>query len=78
MTRIELRALLGDPDVVGCTMRKKKVPMVWKYGEVEFSFPPARSVREAEHHGLYLVYVDETDHEPFVLLLGPDPQIARA
>jgi hypothetical protein len=44
----------------------------------EFSFPPARSLRVAEHHGLDLVYVDETDHKPFVLLLGPDALIARA
>jgi hypothetical protein len=78
MTRTELRTLLGEPDAMGCFSPKNKVPPVWKYGEVEFSFPPARFLRVAEHHGLDLVYVDETDHEPFVLLLGPDASIARA
>src|SRR5258708_23787476 len=78
ITRTELRTLLGEPDAMGCFSPKNKVPPVWKYGEVEFSFPPARFLRVAEHHGLDLVYVDETDHEPFVLLLGPDASIARA
>ena len=76
MTRIELRTLLGEPDTAGGASRKNKVPSIWQYGEVEFSFPPARSIRVAEHHGLYLVYVDETDRQPFVLLLGPDTRIA--
>jgi hypothetical protein len=74
MTRAELRALLGDPDDVGCTSRKYKEPSIWKYGEVEFAFPAARSAREAEAHGLWLVYVDsfEGDPRPFIKLLGPD------
>jgi hypothetical protein len=63
MTRTELRTLLGEPDAMGCSSRKNKVPSVWKYGEVEFSFLPARSLRVAERHGLHLVYVEETDHE---------------
>jgi len=72
MTRAELRALLGEPEDVGCTSRKDKVPSVWKYGEVEFAFPPAKSAREADSHGLYLVYVDEGHQRPFIELLAPD------
>jgi hypothetical protein len=74
MTRAELRALLGGPDDVGCTSWKYKVPSIWKYGEVEFAFPAAKSEREAVSHGLWLVYVDsfEGDPHPFIELLGPD------
>jgi len=74
MTRAELRALLGEPDDVGGTSRKYKVPSVWKYGEVEFAFSAAKSEGEAESQGLWLVYVDsfEGDPHPFIELLGPD------
>jgi len=58
MTRIELRALLGEPDDVGCTSRKYKIPAIWKYEDVKFAFPPASSAREAKSGGLWLVYVD--------------------
>jgi hypothetical protein len=74
MTRAELRALLGEPDDVGCISRKYKEPSIWKYGEVEFAFPAARSARESESHGLWLIYVDswEGSPRPFIKLLGPD------
>jgi hypothetical protein len=74
MTRAELRALLGEPDDVGCISRKYKVPSIWKYGDVEFAFPPAKSALEAESGGLWLVYVDsfEGDPHPFIELLGLD------
>src|SRR5262249_37947233 len=74
MTRAALRRLLGQPDDVGGTSRKYKEPCIWKYGEVEFAFPLARSPRQAEFHGLWLVYVDswEGAPRPFIKLLGPD------
>jgi len=34
----EILALLGPPDDVGTTTRKRKRPLLWKYGEVEFHF----------------------------------------
>jgi O-acetyl-ADP-ribose deacetylase (regulator of RNase III) len=78
MTRAELRALLGDPDDVGGTSRKYREPSLWKYGEVEFAFPNARTAREAATHGLWLVYVDsfEGDPRPFIKLLGPEAKPA--
>ena len=74
MTRAELRTLLGEPDDIGGTSRKYKVPSIWKYGDVEFAFPMAKSPHQTESHGLHSVYVDsyEGDQRPFVTLLGPD------
>jgi hypothetical protein len=75
MTRGELRAVLGEPDDVGVTSRKYPVPCDWKYGDVEFVFPPARNRREADAHGLLYVYVDtgvEGVEEPIFLLREPN------
>jgi len=66
----ELVAVLGPPDEEGGTSRKHKAPCVWKYGDVEFEFPPAKNQREARTHGLQLIYVDEfaTGTEHIILL----------
>ncbi len=37
-TREHIRALFGEPDQVGGTSRKHKMPAIWKYGELEFHF----------------------------------------
>jgi hypothetical protein len=59
MTRQELEAALGIPDEVGGTSRKYQVPSIWKYGDVEFVFPAAKSLLESEGQGLLYVYVDD-------------------
>jgi hypothetical protein len=59
MSRQELQAILGAPDEVGGTSRKYKVDSIFKYGDVQFVFPPARTLAESESQGLRYVYVDE-------------------
>jgi hypothetical protein len=60
--------MLGEPDDVGGTSRKYKHPAIWKYGDVEFHWPSARSANQAEEAGLSLVMVDGWEG-------GPDPII---
>jgi hypothetical protein len=40
-SRDDVRALLGQPDVVGGTSRRYRTPSVWKYGHLEFHFDRA-------------------------------------
>ena len=77
MTRDELHAVLGEPDDVGLTSNRYPVPCDWKYGDVEFIYPPAKSARHAQTHGLQMIYVDEGEGWEAVYLLtasgGPPP-----
>jgi hypothetical protein len=71
MTRAELHGILGPPDEEGGTSRKYRMPSIYKYGDVQFVFPGARSVEESESQGLLYVYVDddvEGVEEPLFLL----------
>jgi hypothetical protein len=70
MTRAELHDLLGPPNEEGGASRKYTRPSIYKYGEVQFVFPGARSVQESESQGLLYVYVDDVDgvDEPVFLL----------
>ena len=73
MTRDELETILGKPDVLGNTSRKYRFPSLWKYGDVEFVFPPARNRDESAEQTLLYVYVDdgiEGVDEP-IFMLGP-------
>jgi hypothetical protein len=40
MTRKELQAILGAPNEVGGTSRKSRIDSIFKYGDVQFVFPP--------------------------------------
>ena len=40
LTRAQVIAILGMPDHVGGTSRKCRIPMIFKYGEVELHFEP--------------------------------------
>ena len=62
-TRDELRRHLGEPDAVGGTSRKQRVPLVWKYREIEFHFGPDGRV--------WLIYTEDQDGNPHVLA-GPN------
>jgi hypothetical protein len=69
MTRDEVRAVLGEPDDVGGTSRRYKIPLIWKYGDVEFHWSAlARSSQQAAMDGLSLIMVDGWKD-------GPDPII---
>jgi hypothetical protein len=73
MTRKQVYDLLGEADAQGYTTRKYKVTSIYKYGDVEFVFPPARSLSESEPQGLCYVYVDDGVKgvdEP-IFILGP-------
>ena len=73
MTRSELHQLLGRPDQEGGTSRKYPVPCIYKYGDVEFVFPVAKSAKQTESRGLLYVYVDDGIddlQEPLFLLGG--------
>jgi outer membrane protein assembly factor BamE (lipoprotein component of BamABCDE complex) len=69
MTREELRAILGPPDDEGGTSRKYKFTSIYKYGDVQFVFPAARTEAESKRQGLLFVYLDDdVCDEPFYLL----------
>jgi hypothetical protein len=73
MTRSELRDLLGQPEQEGGTSRKYRMPCIYKYGDIQFVFPGAKSDREGESQGLLYAYVDDgVDglEEPLFLLGG--------
>ncbi len=38
MTRDEVKAILGEPDDVGYTSRKHRIPAIWRYEDLEFHF----------------------------------------
>ena len=52
-----VRGRLGEPDMTGGTSRKQRVPLVWKYGEVELHFQPSGE--------LFLIYWDGFDAEQY-------------
>lgn len=69
MTRTEVESCLGKPDDISIGTRKYKVPPIWKYGDVEFVFPPAKNEIESRNDGLLYVYVDDgVVKEPIFLL----------
>ena len=76
MTRTELHDLLGRPDQEGGTSRKYRMPCIYKYGDVQFVFPGAKSAEEGESQGLLYAYVDDGVDgldEPLFLLGGEGP-----
>jgi len=52
-TREELRRLLGEPDDVSTGSRHKPLPMIWKYGEIEYHF--------ADDGRVCLIYTEDSD-----------------
>ncbi len=54
-TREELRKLLGEPTDVSTTTRKYYLPMIWKYGEIEYHLDGIRNEDK-----VFLIY-QETD-----------------
>ena len=54
MSRDDLRAAFGEPDDVGGTSRKHRVPAIWVYGGLEFHFDTAGGE-------LCLIYQDTAD-----------------
>ena len=61
MTRDEVRAVLGEPDDVGGTARKHRIPAIWKYGDVEFHFDHTAGGR------LFLIYREDEVGNPQVI-----------
>lgn len=61
MTRSELLALLGPSDEEGGTSRKYSHPSIYKYGDVQFVFPPCRNASDANQQGLTYAYIDESE-----------------
>ncbi len=73
MSRSELHDLLGRPDQEGGTSRKYRTPSIYKYGDVQFVFPGAKSAADGESQGLLYAYVDDDVDgldEPMFLLGG--------
>jgi hypothetical protein len=60
MHRDELKELLGEPDDVGGTSRKRRMPRIWKYGSVEFHF--------GDEDDLRLVYFEDDEGNANVVL----------
>lgn len=57
MLRAEVKALLGEPDKVGCTSRRYPTPSCFKYGEVELFFGPRAG------DGLTMVFSEDAEGE---------------
>lgn len=62
MTREEVVSAVGEPDDTGGTSRKHKTTTIYKYGDVEVHFELSKT------GGLTLVYKEEEDGTPVVLL----------
>lgn len=56
ITREQLFEQLGEPDFIGNISRKYKIPMVYKYGELEYYFGPLKT------DGLTMI-MDSNTHE---------------
>lgn len=41
MSRAEVRAAVGEPERTGGTSNRQRVPLIWKYGDVELHFNPS-------------------------------------
>jgi hypothetical protein len=63
MTRLELFGTLGSADEEGGVSRKYSLPSIYKYGDVQFVFPPCRNRSQYEKQGLSNVYIDDGDQE---------------
>ena len=63
-------SLRGAADEEGGTSRKYSHPSIYKYGDVQFVFPPCRNSSDAGEQGLSYAYIDESDEvdEPTYLL----------
>ena len=62
MTREEVVAVLGPPDDVAGTSRKRKTPNIYKYGKIELYFEPWKAGR------LTMVYTEDEQGNGVVLL----------
>jgi hypothetical protein len=54
----EVKTILGEPTDWGSTSRKYKMPMIYRWGKLEFAFTPARN----KHERQFLVYVMDENH----------------
>ena len=55
MTRDEMRGALGEPDDWGTGSRRRKLPVIYKYHDIELHF------EEGPDGGLRLVYLEDND-----------------
>ena len=62
IARDELKPLLGPPDTTGGIFGKAKVPLIWKYGNLEFHFGPKNT------DGLNCIYQDDQDGVPSIVI----------
>ena len=70
ITRSQLFDLLGPPEGEGGESRKYPHSSIYKYGVVQFVFPPCRSEPEMSRQQLKYAYIDDhqEDVEPVVVL----------
>jgi len=69
MTRQALFLALGEPDEFGGTSNKYKHPSIYKYGQVQFVFPPCQNQNESQHGGLQYIYIDDDQSDGPTFLL---------
>lgn len=69
MLRDDIVKILGEPDDVGMTSRKYKVPSIWLYGDIEFHFIPVTSHHHIDESYLFMIYREECGN-PQILLLN--------
>jgi hypothetical protein len=59
MNRAAVREALGEPDQVGGRSNRQRMPLLWKYGDVELAFNPAGE--------LWLIYRETATGDPEIL-----------
>ncbi len=70
MSRTQVRELLGDPDDIGGTSRKYRVPATWKYGDIELHY-------ERGKDQLVLIHADDFNVLSGGRAIDLDPWIIR-
>ena len=55
MSKIDVKHVMGKPDAWGATSRKQRVPLIWKYGDVEFGFTPGKEPDQE----LCMIFIDD-------------------
>jgi len=69
MSRQETKSIIGEPDAKGGTSNKQRLPLIWKYFDLEFHFGPSSK------DGVILIYMETKDDIPLISISGSLPEI---
>jgi hypothetical protein len=72
MSRTEVEDLLGPPEALGGTSSRRRIPTLWKYGDVEMYFG------EKRQDGLYMLFLEGLSVPSRGQTLELDPWLLRS